>query len=56
VTISSSAITLDIDIDTDFCPVVEYFEIFLERMLLCRKAADKLGCSFVLLINGQRII
>ena len=32
---------------------MEYFEIFLERMLLCRKAADKLGLRFTLTINDQ---
>lgn len=49
-------IILDIDIDTSVCPVIDYFEIFLTRMNLCRKAADKLGCTFVLIINGQRMI
>ena len=56
VTVTEGSVALDIDIDTDFCPVVEYFEIFLDRMLLCRKAAEKLGCTFKLIINGQRMI
>ncbi len=56
VTVEDGAVTLDIDIDTDFCPVMDYFEIFLDRMLLCRKAAEKLECTFKLLINGQRMI
>ena len=56
VTVSKDSVTLDIDIDTEVCPVMDYFEIFLDRMLLCRKAAEKLGCSFKLLINGQRMI
>lgn len=43
-------------IDTSMCSVVDYFEIFLERMLLCRKAADKLGVKFVLRINGQKLL
>ena len=54
--VSEGAVILDIDIDTEFCPVVDYFEIFLDRMLLCRKAAEKLGCKFKLLINGHRMI
>ena len=56
VIVDNNSVTLDIDIDTDCCPVMDYFEIFLDRMLLCRKAAEKLGCSFGLLINGQRMI
>lgn len=43
-------------IDTDICPVMDYFEIFLSRMLLCRKAADSLGLSFELVINQSRML
>ena len=39
-------IVLDLTIDTDVCPVMEYFEIFLTRMLLCKKAAEKLNLIF----------
>lgn len=56
VRIENKEIILDIDIDTDICPVMDYFEIFLNRMLLCRKAAEKLNCRFVLIINGQKMI
>ena len=49
-------ITLDITIDTDYASVMEYFEIFLHRMLLCRKAADALVLSFRLVINGQNLL
>lgn len=49
-------IVLDLTIDTDVCPVMEYFEIFLTRMLLCKKAAEKLNLIFRLLINGQKIL
>lgn len=49
-------IILDLTIDTDVCPVMEYFEIFLTRMLLCKKAAEKLNLIFRLLINGQKIL
>ena len=35
---------------------MDYFEIFLSRMMLCRKAAEKLGTNFGLLINGQRLL
>lgn len=45
------AVLLQMSIDTAICPVMDYFEIFLSRMLLCRKAADSLGLTFELVIN-----
>jgi hypothetical protein len=44
-------LTLDLDVDTELCPVMDYFEIFLSRMLLCRRAAGFLGIKFRLIIN-----
>lgn len=49
-------IILTLEIDTTFGSVMDYFEIFLGRMILCRKAAEKLGLQFKLIINGQQII
>lgn len=49
-------IQVKLKIDTQMCTVVDYFEIFLERMLLCRRAADKLGTKFALRINGQKLL
>ena len=49
-------VTLDITIDTEYSSVMEYFEIFLGRMVLCRRAAETLGLSFKLIINGQTIL
>lgn len=49
-------ITMDLVIDTNICPVMEYFEIFLTRMVMCRRAADFLGCEFELLINGAKLL
>jgi metal-dependent HD superfamily phosphatase/phosphodiesterase len=49
-------ITLEIDIDTAVSQVMEYFEIFLSRMQMCRKAADVLGATFSLVINGNRLL
>ena len=46
-------IALNLKIDTQLSSVMEYFEIFLERMILCRKAAEKLGLRFSLTINDQ---
>ena len=51
-----SHIELQLKIDTKMCAVMDYFEIFLNRMILCRKAAEKLGLQFWLVINGQRLI
>jgi metal-dependent HD superfamily phosphatase/phosphodiesterase len=49
-------ITLKLEIDTEFSAVMDYFEIFLKRMLLCRAAAEKLGLIFKLDINGQVLL
>ena len=49
-------IILEIEIDTRYSAVMEYFEIFLQRMILCRKAAERLGCQFRLSINSQRLL
>jgi hypothetical protein len=49
-------IYLDLSIDAEYSSVTDYFEIFLERMLLCRKAAEILGMKFRLIINGQKMM
>lgn len=49
-------ITYRIKIDTNIAPVVEYFEIFLSRMLIASKAAKALGCKFELYINETKMI
>ncbi len=54
--VSKGEIMLDLDIDTSISSVMDYFEIFLNRMLLCRKAAEKLNCRFCLKINGQKML
>ena len=48
-------ILLDLTIDTGISAVMDYFEIFMKRMLLCRRAAQRLGCTFQLKINGQLV-
>lgn len=45
--------TLFLDIDTTYSAIIEYFEIFLDRMKLCKKAAETLGLHFKLVINDQ---
>ncbi len=49
-------IKLKLHVDTRYSSVMDYFEIFLQRMILCRKAADKLGLEFKLIINEQQLI
>lgn len=47
---------LELSIDTKFSSVMDFFEIFMKRMMLCRRAADRLGLTFQLIINGQQLI
>lgn len=47
---------LELTVDTDFGSVMDYFEIFMKRMVLCRRAAERLGLRFQLSINGQQLI
>lgn len=49
-------IKLKLFVDTKYGSVMDYFEIFMQRMILCRKAAEKLGLQFKLMINEQRLI
>lgn len=49
-------IVLKLEINTEICAVIDYFEIFMERMLLCRKASDFFKMHFSLEINGQAIM
>lgn len=51
-----SVIQMTLKIDIRQCAVMDYFEIFLNRMILCRKAAEKLGLKFRLIINGQQLL
>lgn len=51
-----TSVILNLDIDTEFSAVMDYFEIFMGRMIMCRKAADALGLSFRLIINGQQLL
>ena len=49
-------IKLKLSVDTRYGSVMDYFEIFMQRMILCRKAAEKLGLQFKLMINAQQLI
>ncbi|TCL65284.1 hypothetical protein EDC14_101732 [Hydrogenispora ethanolica] len=50
------SLTLELTIENNICPVMEYFEIFLVRMMMCRRAAAFLGCQFKIEINGNSIL
>ena len=52
----NASVELKLTVDTNFGSVMDYFEIFMERMILCRKAAEKLGLQFRLKINDQQLI
>jgi HD superfamily phosphodiesterase len=47
---------LSLSIDIGISSIADYFEIFLDRMILCRRAAEKLALNFELYINGQKLI
>ncbi len=53
---AKTVVELELEIDTAYGSVMDYFEIFMERMILCRKAAEKLGLHFRLTINGQQLL
>ena len=49
-------VTLELEIDTTISDVLEYFEIFLTRMMMCRRAAEGLGCKFRMTVNGHSLL
>ncbi|MGM9662222.1 MAG: HD domain-containing protein [Oscillospiraceae bacterium] len=53
---SHTLVKLKLSVDTHYSSVMEYFEIFMQRMLLCRKAAETLGLEFKLMINEQQLM
>lgn len=52
----SRTILLKLDIDIKIVPVIEYFEIFMVRMMMCRRAAAYLNCQFSIVINEARLL
>ena len=49
-------VTLELEIDTEVSDILEYFEIFLTRMMMCRRAAEGLGCKFRMTVNGASLL
>ena len=54
--VEKKIISLTLKIDTEYCAVMDYFEIFLTRMMLCRRAAEYFGMKFKLIINGAAML
>ena len=50
------SLILELQIDTKISSVMEYFEIFMNRMILCKRASEFLGLKFELIINGSKIL
>ena len=48
-------IQMNLELDDDICSLMDYFEIFLERMIMCKRAAEVLGYKFKLLANGSKL-
>ena len=48
-------IQMELELDDSICTVMDYFEIFLNRMIMCRRAAECLGCKFKLVANGNKL-
>lgn len=51
----NSCIRMDIELDEDICSLLDYYEIFLDRMLMCKRAAKELGMVFKLTANGSKV-
>ena len=49
-------ISLNLQIDENICTMCDYFDIFLGRMLMCRKAAEFFDCRFKLMANGSKVL
>lgn len=52
----AKTVRLELTIDTEIVALMEYFEIFLVRMMMCRRAAERLGCTFELCMNGVKLL
>ncbi|MBM6854984.1 HD domain-containing protein [Mediterraneibacter glycyrrhizinilyticus] len=48
-------IQMELELDDSICTVMDYFEIFLKRMIMCRRAAERLNCKFKLVANGSKL-
>lgn len=56
VNVDDKKITLELTVDESICTMYEYFDIFLQRMLMSRAAAEMLGAKFSLKVNGSKVL
>ena len=56
VDVEAGIISFDLTVDESICTMFEYFEIFLGRMMMCRKAAEVLGAKFTMSVNGSKVL
>ena len=56
VDVEKRVVHLDIQLDDEICSVLDYFEIFMDRMLMCRRAAGILNTKFKLTANGSKVL
>ncbi len=54
--VNKSIIYFEFTVDENICSMFEYFEIFLGRMMMCRKAAEVLGAKFTTTVNGNKVL
>ncbi len=54
--VDKEKIELNIELDTKICSMAEYFEIFLGRMIMCKRAAEFLKVKFVMIANGSQVM
>lgn len=50
-----TVIRMNLELDDAMCSLMDYFEIFMDRMIMCRRAAELLGCRFELVANGTKL-
>lgn len=55
VDVQKRVITLEVELDENICSLMDYFEIFLQRLLMCKRAAEVLGLRFKMKANGNKI-
>ena len=55
ITDDKTVLELDMKMDSEYGSVMNFYEIYLERMVLCRRACERLGLSFRIRVNGQQI-
>ena len=54
--LEKNVISFNLQVDENICTMFEYFEIFLGRMMMCRKAAEVTGTEFKLKVNGRKVV